>query len=166
MKPIRLLAILACSAMCAAWTQNFDAGLHAYENHDYQGAAKQWRPLADAGNDMAQFNLGLLYYDGKGVTQDYAEAAQWFERAANQGYTKAQHNLGEMYAIGEGVKRDFVQSYKWLSLCAAGGNQTCADHRDWVAKKLSRSKLAAAQQLAKDFKPVKSPASPATQPQR
>jgi TPR repeat protein len=154
-KLFRAVSFFAGALSCAALAQNFDTGLRAYEQHDYKTAMQEWRPLADKGNDMAEFNLGLMYYDGKGVTQDYAAAAQWFERAANQGYIKAQHNLGEMYAIGQGVKKDYVQSYKWLSICAAGGNQTCADHRDWVAKKLNGSKLSAAQRLAKEWKPVK-----------
>lgn len=144
---IVILAALAVSA------QDFDTGLRAYEQKDYAGALKQWQPLAQKGNTLAQFNLGLLYFDGLAVPQDFAEAAQWFERAADQGYTRAQHNLGEMYAIGQGVKKDYVQSYKWLSLCAAGGNETCAEHRDWVAKKLKGSQLAAAQRLAREWKP-------------
>jgi len=156
MNTIPALALIVGAVSFAAFAQDFDAGLHAYEQQDYATAMKEWRPLAEKGNDMAQFNLGLLFYDGKGTVQDYAEAAQWFERAANQGYVKAQHNLGEMYAIGEGVKKDYVQAYKWLSICAAAGNDTCADHRDWVAKKLSGGKLNMAQKLAKDWKPVKS----------
>lgn len=133
--------------------QDFDTGLKAYENKDYATALKQWQPLAEKGNAMAQFNLALLYFDGKGVPQDFAEAAQWFEKAADRGYTRAQRNLGEMYAIGQGVKKDFVQSYKWLSLCAASGNETCAQHRDWVAKKLKGSQLSAAQRLTREWKP-------------
>jgi TPR repeat protein len=161
MKLIGTLALAAGVLSLAALAQNFDAGLRAYEQHDYSTAMKEWRPLAERGNDMAQFNLALLYYDGKGVPQDYAEAAQWFERAANQGYARAQRNLAEMYATGQGVKRDYVQAYKWFSICAASGNQTCADHRDWAAKKLSGSKLSAAQRLASEWKPVKSGSSAA-----
>ena len=153
MKSIWIQAPVALVLLLNAAAQDFDDGLKAYEDRDYATALKNWQPLAEKGNAMAQFNLALLYFDGKGVPQDFERAAQWFERAADQGYTRAQRNLGEMYAIGQGVKKDFVQSYKWLSLCAAGGNETCAAHRDWVAKKLKGSQLAAAQRLAREWKP-------------
>lgn len=154
MKLIRVLAVLAVLAPLPALPQDMDAGLAAYEKHDYAAAMKAWRPLAEAGNARAQFLVALLYYDGKAVPQDYAEAAKWFEQSADRGYTRAQHDLGEMYATGQGMKRDFVQAYKWLSLCAASGNDTCTQHRDWVAKKLKGSQLAAAQRLTRDFKPI------------
>src|ERR1700688_4215967 len=95
---------------------DFRAGLDAYQKGDYVEAAKEWRPLAEAGDASAQFNLGLLYLDGHGVPQNPTEAANWFRRAAEQDYTLAQHNLGAMYGSGQGVKRDFVQAYKWLNI--------------------------------------------------
>ncbi len=61
--------------------------------------------LAEQGNADAQFNLGLMYYDGQGVRQDYAEAVKWYRQAAEQGYVKAQYNLGVMYNNGQGVAK-------------------------------------------------------------
>jgi uncharacterized protein len=152
MKSIRAAAVVMSIGLFVAGGQDFDAGLRAYEQHDYAQALKEWRPLAEKGNAQAEFNLALLYFDGKGVPQDFEQAAEWFAKAADEGYTRAQRNLGEMYAIGQGVKKDFVQSYKWLSLCAVSGNETCASHRDWVAKKLKGSQLAAAQRMTREFK--------------
>jgi hypothetical protein len=145
--------MIGCLGLFTIAGQDFAAGLKAYENHDYAAALKEWRPLAEKGSAAAEFNLGLLYYDGRGVAQDFTEAAQWFERSADQGYGKAQYNLGEMYAIGKGVKRDYVQSYKWLSVCAANGNDTCGQHRDLVEKKLKNSQLSTAKRLAQEWKP-------------
>lgn len=153
MNPMGTLALLGCLGAFAILGQDFGAGLRAYDDHDYATALKEWRPLAETGGAAAEFNLGLLYYDGHGVAQDFALAAKWFERAATQGYSKAQYNLGEMYAVGKGLKRDYVQSYIWLSICADGGNTTCAKHRDMVAEKLKGSELSAAQRLAKEWKP-------------
>jgi TPR repeat protein len=50
----------------------------------------------------AQFNLGLMYYNGQGVTQDYSQAADWYRKAAAQGNAAAQYNLGLMYYNGQG----------------------------------------------------------------
>jgi uncharacterized membrane protein YtjA (UPF0391 family) len=152
-KPIRDLVTIGCLGLFVLSGQDFAVGLTAYENHDYATALREWRPLAEKGSAAAGFNLGLLYYDGRGVAQDFTEAAQWFERSAGQGYAKAQYNLGEMYAVGKGVKRDYVQSYMWLSVCAAGGNDTCAEHRDLVGKKLKGSQLSTARRLAQEWKP-------------
>jgi uncharacterized protein len=150
-------ALLSLAAMIAAVPAfaDFQAGLEAYQKGDYVGAAKEWRTLAEQGDPIAQFNLGLLYLDGHGVPQSSAEAANWFRRAAEQDYPQAQHNLGAMYGSGQGVKRDYVQAYKWLNLCAAKGNTGCVTQRDMIAKKLKPAQVAEAQRLATDFKPQK-----------
>jgi hypothetical protein len=131
----------------------FQRGLDAYQKGDYVGAANEWRPLAAEGDPIAQFNFGLLYFDGRGVPQSVAEAASWFQRSAEQGYTQAQHNLGAMYGSGQGVKRDYVQAYKWLNICAAKGNSGCLSQRDLIARRLNANQIAEAQRLAADFRP-------------
>src|SRR5512140_2035652 len=145
--------VIACMLFTAcAFAADFNAGLKAYEAGDFARARQEWQPLAEEGSAAAQFNLGLLYYDGRGVPQNYTEAARWFERAAAQGYTKAQNNLGAMYGAGRGVKKDYVQAYKWLSICAASGSEGCITQRDLVAKKLKGNQLAEAQRLTRDWK--------------
>jgi uncharacterized protein len=151
---VKRLAGIAVIFMCAVCAADFEAGLAAYEKGDYATAFKEWKELADEGHPAAQFNLALLYHDGRGVPQDFRNAFKWFERSANQGYSRAQLNLGAFYGVGKGVKRDYQQAYKWLSLCAATGNGSCGAQRDLVAKKLSGSKLGQAQQMARDWKPV------------
>ena len=146
------LSLLGASGALAA---DFAAGLAAYQQGDFVTAAKEWRELADQGDSSAQFNLGLLYYDGKGVPQDYTEAANWFRRAAEQDYEKAEHNLGAMYGSGKGVKRDYIQAYKWLNICAGKGDSGCASQRDLIAKKLKPGQVSQAQRLSTEFTPKK-----------
>ena len=134
---------------------DFQAGVDAYQKGDYTTAVNEWRPLAEQGDALAQYNLGLLYLDGHGVPQSAAEAANWFRRAAEQDYMQAQHNLGAMYGSGQGVKRDYVQAYKWLNICAAKGNAGCQSQRDLIAKKLKPAQVSEAQRMAVDFKPQK-----------
>jgi TPR repeat protein len=155
---MRLSLFIAFLAAAISNAADFAAGVEAYQKGDYAAALKEWQPLADQGGSAAQFNIGLLYYDGKGVPQDFGQAAIWFERSAEKDYLKAQRNLGEMYAIGQGTKRDYVQAYKWLNICAAKGDETCGAHRDEVAKKLKGSKLTEAQRLSSEWRPKKSPA--------
>ena len=54
------------------------------------------RALAEAGDAEAQNNLGLMYFNGRGVAQDEAEAVAWYRRAAEQGFANAQYNLGAL----------------------------------------------------------------------
>ena len=81
----------------SAFAQDWDKGLDAYNAGDYATALQEFRPLAEQGHAQAQFNLGLMYDNGKGVPQDYAEAVKWYRLAAEQGYAYAQFNLGVMY---------------------------------------------------------------------
>ena len=54
---------------------NMKACENTYEQKDYETAVKECRPLAERGNTAAQFNLTLMYDNGKGVAQDYASEA-------------------------------------------------------------------------------------------
>ena len=56
---------------------------------DYASATYWLRKAAEQGQQTAQKNLGLLYYDGVGVNQDYEEALKWFRKSAEQGYADA-----------------------------------------------------------------------------
>ena len=89
---------------------------------DYAAALRLLRPLADQGNALAQYNLGLMYADGHGVPRDYAEAVKWYRRAADHGDSAAQNNLGLMYVDGLGVPSDYAEAVKWFRLAADQGN--------------------------------------------
>jgi len=47
---------------------DFQAGEDAYDREDYATALKEWRPLAEQGNADAQFNLGVMYEQGQGLS--------------------------------------------------------------------------------------------------
>ena len=40
------------------------------------------RTRAALGDSEAQYNLGVMYQNGQGVTQDYARAVRWFHDVA------------------------------------------------------------------------------------
>ena len=104
-----------------ASAQDFQKGLEATKRGDYTAALREFRPLAEQGNAIAQFNLGILYGNGQGVPQDYAEAAKWYRLAAEQGLAEAQYNLGVSYDIGPGVPQDYAEAAKWYRLAAEQG---------------------------------------------
>jgi len=47
---------------------SYQEGMDAYERGDYDTALKELQPLAEQGHTEAQFNLGLMYYEGLGVS--------------------------------------------------------------------------------------------------
>ncbi|WP_143541459.1 tetratricopeptide repeat protein, partial [Rodentibacter genomosp. 1] len=100
----------------------FLQGVKAVKKGDYQTAFSLWKPLAEQGNAIAQFNLGSMYKKGRGVKQDYAEAVKWFTKAAEQGDAIAQFNLGLMYKKGRGVKQDYAEAVKWYTKSAEQGD--------------------------------------------
>ena len=61
----------------------------------------------------AQYNMGQMYYFGRGVERDYVKAMEWYLRAAEKGHADAQYNIGCMYSNGLGVERDYVKAMEW-----------------------------------------------------
>ena len=47
------------------------------------------RQRAEQGNAAAQYNLGVAYDNGEGVTKSDAEAVKWYRLAADQGNAAA-----------------------------------------------------------------------------
>lgn len=70
------------------------AGVDAWQQGDYAKAVGEWRPLAQAGDPDAQFNLGQAYKLGRGVQPDLNVALDWYRKAAQQGHLRAEDNLG------------------------------------------------------------------------
>ena len=99
-----------------------DEGKAAYNKGDYATAYKEFKAAAVQGDAKAQYDLGLMYQNGQGVSKDYTEAAKWYRKAAEQGDADAQGNLGFMYANGLGVSKDNAEAMKWWSKAAAQGN--------------------------------------------
>ena len=80
--------------------------------------------LANQGNAQAQYNIGVMYVQGKGVRQDYQKAVEWYTKAANQGNAHAQYNLGVMYDEGKGVRQDYQKAVEWFTKAANQGFAT------------------------------------------
>jgi TPR repeat protein len=52
-----------------------------------------YRRAADAGNDTAMYNVGVLWEGGFGVTQDRDQAIGWYRKAASAGNEPAKAAL-------------------------------------------------------------------------
>lgn len=99
MLPVTLFTALLLIATPAAADPLADA-VRAIEAGRHNQGAQMLMPLANGGNSLAQFRLGMLYYHGQGVPEDEAQAIHWWRKAAAQGYTEAMFQLGSAYLFG------------------------------------------------------------------
>ena len=84
--------------------------------------AVSWLTRAAAsGEPVAQYRLGTLYADGRGVAADPAKALQWYSAAARGGNRKAMSNLALAYAQGNGAEKNPVEAARWFSKAAQLG---------------------------------------------
>jgi TPR repeat protein len=72
------------------------------------------------GDPDAQYNLGLLYLDGRGVPKDAIQAARWFRLAADKDQRSAQASLGAMLFKGQDVARQAALGLAWLTVARDG----------------------------------------------
>ncbi len=91
--------------------------------------------LAQTGNVLAQYNLGLMYYNGTGVEKDQSEAAQWYRRAADQGHANAQYYLGFCYANGLGVIKNDFEALRFYRLSTDQNHPSARESCEEMYKK-------------------------------
>lgn len=94
------LAMLAPTAAQDATQLTQDSeyvkGVKAFAEGNFELAADLWLADAHRGAPDAQFNIGVLYIEGKGLPKNRDQAISWFTKAANQGHPEAQYNLGHL----------------------------------------------------------------------
>jgi TPR repeat protein len=56
---------------------------------DWEEAIKWYGKAAEQNHAGAQFNLGEMYKEGRGVPLDEKEAEKWYQTAADQGHEDA-----------------------------------------------------------------------------
>ena len=143
-----LTVAVLLGSMGESWSADFQKGLTAAEQGDFATALREWTPLAEQGIAFAQFNLGVMYEKGQGVSQDYKTAVKWYRLSTKQGNAAAQSNLGTMYGTGNGVRKDYVRAHMWYNIAARSGNKVASKNRDIVAKKMNSNQIEKAQNLA------------------
>jgi TPR repeat protein len=85
-------------------------------------AAKWYEMAANQGDVNAEFNYGLMLFEGKGgLEQDYGQALTWFKKAMAQHHQGAQTYVGAMYANGFGTPRNYSTALRWLIPVAEEG---------------------------------------------
>lgn len=94
-------------------------GVDAASRNDYASAVRLWQGPAAAGDADAQFNLGMAYKNGLGVTADVAKAEDLFRKAATQGHVLAGDQYG-LLLFQTGRRREALP---WLETAAQHGEE-------------------------------------------
>ncbi|MFO0485271.1 MAG: tetratricopeptide repeat protein [Sphingobacteriia bacterium] len=108
---------------------------------DYSQAAHWYQKAAEQGDSDAQYDLGLLYQEGKVAppetpqafrwvakllkmpgSEGYKQAAYWWKKAAEQNHVVAQYKLGLLYKEGRGVPKDEEKAHYWFLKAAEQGS--------------------------------------------
>lgn len=64
---------------------------------------------------------------------------------------EALFELGLMYSIGREVRQDYIEAHKWFNLAAVRGKQEAKQYRTELAQEMSKSDVARAQRMAREW---------------
>lgn len=92
--------------------------LPAYGQESAEREFSELLRQANAGDENAQFSVGLAYEGGERVPADRDKALKYYLMAAQQGHSLAQNSLGSMYQeAGE-----YDEAFDWYEKAAASGD--------------------------------------------
>jgi uncharacterized protein len=141
-----------------------EAGLEeafvAFDTGNYSSAFQKFQNVATQGNAVAQYNLGLCYETGSGVSLNDHAAEEWYRKAAEQGLGQAQYDLaailaGDIIAYqdnrpSEDQESRLVDAYMWLVLAKAQGHSLAANSISRLEPHMPPTQIRLAQELANE----------------
>ena len=87
---MRKFAFLSTLLLTLPVAAGLTEGMGYFDRQLYPQAFNEFKPLADRGNEQAQYYTAYLYLNGYGVTADENLGLQYLNKSADQGYEKAQ----------------------------------------------------------------------------
>ena len=130
MKPLFEIKYISCALVLSlspgASLADYEDGVEAAFAGDFATAFTEFIIAAEDGLSLAQYNLGILYFTGQGVSQNLRKAFKWTKAAAEQGHVNAQFNLGSLYLDGQGTQTDVSEGISWFTLAAKNGHDNSA----------------------------------------
>ncbi len=119
-----------------------------------QDKAMHWYgEAAKNGNRKAMHALGVANANGTSGKKNFPDAVRWFKAAAELGLTDSEFNLAVLYERGLGVQTSLSEAYKWYAIAAAAGDSESKTRVGALATQISATERAAADRVAKDYKP-------------
>ncbi len=90
---------------------------------NYQQALVSYQHAADQHDPIGQFDLGLIYEEGKGRPVDFEKAKELYQQAADNGHSKAMVQLAGLYFNGSLGSRDESEALVWYKKAAELGDR-------------------------------------------
>lgn len=127
--PALLLALMTALPVNAATDtsdKDYDLGVRLLDTGQYLDALKAFGKSAKAGNTEAQYQIGIMFLEGQGITANPADAAYWFRKAAQNGHVPSQFEIGYCFMNGVGVQADDRMAAEWFWRAAEQGDPDAA----------------------------------------
>ncbi len=99
----------------------------AMQRGNYAIAYCIWQPMAQKGDNRAQYNLGWMYHNGYGLRIDDEMAFYWWLKAAATGSADAHFALGDLYANGQGVEKNLAIALGWYISAALKNHESARE---------------------------------------
>jgi TPR repeat protein len=96
--------------------------LLCFECSDIEAGIRWIRSGADQHDARSQYELGMMYFRGMGVSQNKKNAAVWMKKAAEQGLARAQYQLSKMYGGGDAEPENVSDAVSLLQRAAVQGH--------------------------------------------
>jgi len=118
-----LIAVLMILSL-DAYAKDIEDAVDAMRAGNFAEAYCIMRPLAEAGDADAQYNIGWMYLNGYGLQVNDNLALQWWERASEQGHADANLSIGMLYSLGEGeVPKDLNKAIDYYLIAVEDGQE-------------------------------------------
>jgi TPR repeat protein len=91
-------------------------------SRNYEKAFKLFINASEKNHTLAQYFVGVCYFNGYGIMKNEKLALKYFEITANKNLTRGQKDTGYCYKIGIGIKKDLNKAFYWYEKAANNGN--------------------------------------------
>jgi TPR repeat protein len=93
-------------------------GVAAFDRGDYAIALQSLQPVAQASDQLAQYQIGVMYLKGQGVAKNPHLGLEWLTNAAAAGAADAQSYMGTFNRRGDLVPQNYAEAMRWYLLAA------------------------------------------------
>jgi len=122
------MTAVATMAIILSALAGFESTAVAQPEDPWEATPEELRMGCNSLEGYACYELGNLYYDGKGVTKDLAEARKLFEKACQEDYGPGCTNLGYSMETGEGGPKDQAAARtNYEKACKLGDGWGCTN---------------------------------------
>ncbi len=121
LKKLFTISLLLCSGILAAdeFKKDLSDAFDAMRIGNFAEAYCLLKPMAEAGNIEAQYNLGWMYHNGYGLRVNDNLALEWWQSASEHGNTDASFSIAMLYNLGEGqISKNLSKAVDYYLLAA------------------------------------------------